>query len=169
MRVIAHVGVFANIGVVAQRCVRKASAKLFDSISAQVSDLSHRGAIRAGNTQFGREVACYREWLRDTYGAATICRRDFTSRFGGAHAEMRKLFSLNRNTVSTQSSTERAHVPQPTAYRYTRSTEYLHGNARNLPKYRIPLPTVYGTTRNLLIHRSAARYGRYRQKRSGKT
>ena len=33
---------------------------------------------------------------------------------GGALAEMSKLFSLNRKTVSTQPITDRARVPQPT-------------------------------------------------------
>ena len=39
-----------------------------------------------------------------------------------------KLLSLNRNTVATQPSTEKAHVPQPTTHRYT---ERLYGTARN--------------------------------------
>ena len=58
MRVTAH------IGVIAQGCVKEARTKLnvFNSISA-----SHPCAITPGNTHFRREVACYREWFRDTY------------------------------------------------------------------------------------------------------
>ena len=57
---------------------------------------------------------------------------------------------MNHKTVSTQPSTEKAHVEQPTTYRYT---EYQYGTACNLPKYWIPVPTVYGNARNLPIHR----------------
>ena len=55
---------------------------------------------------------------------------------------------MNRKTVSTQPSTEKAHAPQPTTCRYT---EYLHGAARNLPKYRRPV-CPYGTDRNVPKH-----------------
>ena len=73
-----------------------------NSISAYVSELSHRGAITPGITRFGRDVACYREWLRGTYIAATVVAvflyRDFYHQGatvwhrGGAHVEVGKLF-----------------------------------------------------------------------------
>ena len=124
MRVIAHNDILAHIGVVAQGCVKKARTNWFNWISAQVSELSHRGAITPRNTHSGREVACCREWLRDTielhwFVAVPLYRGFYHRGFtiwhrGGAHVERRKLFSWNRKTVSTQPRAEKAHVPQPT-------------------------------------------------------
>ena len=59
--------VIALVEVIAQGCVKKPRTKWFHSSSANVSELPHRGATTPGDTHFGREVARYREWLRDTY------------------------------------------------------------------------------------------------------
>ena len=121
------------IVVVAQGCVSKVRTKSFNSIPHRYRRY-HTGVrelretritgVRLRATASGSGTLIELEWF-----VAVILYRDFyhegstTSHRGGAHVEMRELFSLNRQTVSTQPSTENAHVPQPTTYRYT---EYLY-------------------------------------------
>lgn len=85
----------AHIGVIAQGCVKKARTKC-TSISAQLSELSHRGAKNPGNTHFGREVACYRECFYIVvciFEAPLLC----VWHRGDAHVEITRVFSLNRH------------------------------------------------------------------------
>ena len=68
MRVVERIEGFARIGVIAQGCGKKYENETisFDfrtgiGVIAQGCDNS------AENPHFGGEVACYREWLRNTY------------------------------------------------------------------------------------------------------
>ena len=67
---------------------------------------------------------------------------------GGVHVEMRKLFSLNRKTVSTQPSTEKKHT-----HRNPQRTDIQNAGMVLLATYSVSAPTVYGTARNLPIYR----------------